>query len=230
MQRRLAMLVGAAGAAALLLAWVASAEPAPLWRDLDVGGPSPDGTPAPVVTGGAPGAVTTTSVAPPEPVDIGWLVEATLVLLAIAVIVAVIVWLSRRQWDRPTRRGPAFGALPEIAPEELLDAADEFEALIARGSARNAIVACWVRLEEAAEQAGLARNPAETPTEMTTRVLRAYAVDAASIGTLAALYREARFSTHDMHEGHRHEAQRALADIRRQLQATADVTAGSAAP
>jgi hypothetical protein len=218
MQRRMALVLGTAGVAVLLLAWVSSADPSPLWREISLDAPSSD-LGAPPTTVGPPSTRAITDA--PETVDIAWLANATLVLIAVAVVVAIIWWLSRRRWARP-RRGPVFAALPEIAPDELLDAADDFDVMIRQGSARNAIVACWVRLEEAVEQAGLARNPAETPTEMTTRVLRAYAVDAASIGTLTALYREARFSAHDMHEGHRRQAQDALADIRHQLRAAAD--------
>lgn len=226
MQRRMRLVVGVAGAGVLLVAWVASADPAPMWRTLDLGADSPS-TPAPLPPAGT-GAPLTTTTTPPEPVDVGWLANATLVLFAIALVLTIVFWLSRREWTRPTRRHGSFTALPEIAPEELLEAADEFDVLIAQGSARNAIVACWIRLEDAVEQAGLVRNRAETASEMTARVLRAYAVDAVPIGTLAALYREARFSTHDMHEGHRRQAQEALAEIRRQLRAAADrANAGS---
>jgi hypothetical protein len=226
MQRRMALVLGTAGGAVLLLAWVSSADRPPLWRELSLDSPSAD-LGAPPTTVGPPSTRPITE--PLETVDIAWLANATLVLIGAAVVVAVVWWLSQRRWNRPARRGPAFDALPEIAPDELLDAADDFDVLIRQGSARNAIVACWVRLEEAVEQAGLVRNPAETPTEMTTRVLRAYAVDAGSIGTLTTLYREARFSAHDMNEGHRRQAQDALADIRHQLRAAADrVATGSA--
>jgi hypothetical protein len=213
----MAMVVGAAGAFVLLLAWVASADPAPLWREVHLDVPTPDLGTQPTSEATMPPRTART-----EGADLGWLLTGTAVLLGVLILLAMIWWLSRRQWNRPAGREAPFATLPEIAPDELLDAADEFDLLITQGSARNAIVACWVRLEEAVEQAGLARNPAETPTEMTTRVLHAYSVDARSIGTLTTLYREARFSSHDMHEGHRHEAQQALAEIRRQLRAAAE--------
>jgi uncharacterized protein DUF4129 len=226
MHRRLAMVVGAAGAAVMLLAWASSAEPPELWREVHLDVPvdlGPQDT-TPVTL--PPGLVV-------QGAGLGWLVTAIATLLGVVAVIVLVWWLSRRQWSRPPLRAgpdPPFAPLPEIAPDELLDAADEFDTLIARGSARNAIVACWVRLEQAVEQAGLTPNPAETPTEMTTRVLRAYAVDAESIGTLAALYREARFSTHEMREDHRRQAQQALADIRAQLRAAADQAAQNAAP
>jgi hypothetical protein len=73
------------------------------------------------------------------------------------------------------------------------------------------------------EQAGLRRDPTETSEEMVTRVLRTYTVDHDAITTLALLYREARFSVHDLDEGHRQQAQAALAALREQLRATAVV-------
>ena len=216
MQRRDALVVGAAGAAVLLVAWVASADPPTLWREIHLDVPTPDLGPTDTSRATLPPASTAKGA------DLGWLVYGTAVLLGVAVLIALVWWLSRRDWTRPPRRGQVVAPLPEVAPEELIEAADEFDTLIAQGSARNAIVACWVRLEAAVEQAGLVRDRAETPTEMTARVLRAYAVDARSIGALAALYREARFSTHDMDEAHRRQAQEALGEIRRQLRAAAD--------
>ena len=82
------------------------------------------------------------------------------------------------------------------------DAADQRAALL-RGSPRNAIVECWLRLEGVVAEAGLPRDPADTSTEFTARVLASYAVDQRVILQLSALYREARFSTHPMDEGHR---------------------------
>jgi hypothetical protein len=216
-QRRMALVVALSAVVVVLLAWVASAEPASLWREFSLPEPEFDTGRVTETTAPAP-TVPAEDTDLPDPVDIGWLVQGVLLLLGLLALVAVIWWLSTRTWRRPQRRlGMPFTPLPEIAPEELLDAADEFDMLIARGSARNAIVACWVRLEEAVEQAGLVRNPSETATEMTARVLRSYAVDAGPIGSLAALYREARFSAHDMGEDHRRRAQDALAEIRRQL-------------
>jgi hypothetical protein len=208
------------GAAVLLLAVAASAEPSTVWRDVDLGTPTADtlapGTLPPVGPGG-----------PTDVPDLRWLMVGLALLSGVVLLVAFIWGLSGVQWRRPAPR-VTLTPLPEIAPDELLEAADDFPDLILRGSARNAIVACWVRLETAVEQAGLVRDPAETPAEMTHRVLRAYAVDPGAIEALAALYREARFSSHDMSEVHREQAQHALDEIRRQLRAAGDQTsAGS---
>ena len=100
------------------------------------------------------------------------------------------------------------------------EAAEDLDEVLARGSPRNAIVACWARLEDAVEEAGIQRRPSETSEEMTTRVLSSRVVDAAAIESFAALYREARFSTHDLTEQHRAQAQQALEVLRGQLRAS----------
>lgn len=221
MDRRTRLALGAGAAGLLAIVWVSSAAPVTVWRKIDLG--SSESRPRPTPPPSLAPAETLPPFEPGEPADLGWLANSLLVLLAVALVAAIVWWLSRREWVRPTRPGRIVAPMPEIAPEELLDAADELDLLISRGSARNAIVACWVRLEQAVEDAGLRRNPAETASEMTARVLRAYAVDAGPIGALAGLYREARFSSHDMGEEHRREAQQALGAIRAQLHAAAEV-------
>ena len=117
------------------------------------------------------------------------------------------------------RSGGLVEPLPEV-DVDLSEAADELDEVLAQGSPRNAIVACWARLEDAVEEAGIQRRPSETSEEMTTRVLSARVVDAAAIESFAALYREARFSTHDLTEQHRDQAQHALEVLRGQLRAS----------
>lgn len=67
-------------------------------------------------------------------------------------------------------------------------------------------MACWVRLEEVVARSGVARHPADTSAEFTARVLADLSVDRASVERMAALYREARFSSHAMGEDRRAEA------------------------
>jgi hypothetical protein len=96
-------------------------------------------------------------------------------------------------------------------PSELLDAARDRLRDLETGEPRNAIVAAWLGLETSAAATGLPRLPAETSTEYTERVIGVWPVDAHRLGDLAALYREARFSVHELGEDHR---QRAIADLR----------------
>ena len=100
--------------------------------------------------------------------------------------------------------------------------ADAQRATLRRGSPRNAIVECWLRLEAAVAAAGVRHNPADTSSELTVRVLTRVHVDQAAIERLASLYREARFSDHPMGEDARSSAIDALDAIHRDLRARAD--------
>ena len=60
----------------------------------------------------------------------------------------------------------------------------------------DAIVRAWLGLQETAEESGIVRQPAETPTEFTSRILsRAFADDRA-VRTLLRLYLRTRFGDH----------------------------------
>ncbi|MEM8904838.1 MAG: DUF4129 domain-containing protein [Actinomycetota bacterium] len=92
-------------------------------------------------------------------------------------------------------------------------------AALAAGSPRNGIVRCWLRLEEEVVGAGIPRDPAETSAEFTERVLTRSAVEPEAIRDLAALYREARFSEHELGEPARLAALDALDRLHRTLAA-----------
>lgn len=146
------------------------------------------------------------------PVD--WLVIiVSLVLLAM--FVSVLRYVLSRVWEEDE---------PEVAEGEeewdlLMRATSEQTRLaaLAEGDPRNAVVACWVALEDAAEGAGLARDPAETSAEFTRRVLAGWRVDPGTVAALAELYREARFSRHPVTEGMRTEAVHAMKRLHDQL-------------
>ncbi|WP_153396987.1 DUF4129 domain-containing protein [Ornithinicoccus halotolerans] len=115
-------------------------------------------------------------------------------------------------------------------PQEEQDGLEELEALVAATSAqqraraaaeedpRNAVVACWVALEDAAASSGLPRGPAETSMEFTSRVLTRWQVRQEPLTELARLYREARFSRHPVTEEQRERALATLALIHEDLQ------------
>jgi hypothetical protein len=106
-----------------------------------------------------------------------------------------------------------------ILPEAVLRGAEEGEELLSTGTPANAVVAAWVALETAVRSAGIREDDSLTSTELVTTVLRSYSVERAPLDTLAALYREARFSTHPVGEDMRLRAREALqqvqADLRR---------------
>jgi hypothetical protein len=113
-------------------------------------------------------------------------------------------------------------------PAVLVTSTEEQLRAIQQGTPRNAIVACWWQLEIASESTGLPRHASETSAEFTKRVLGHYAVRAATIESLADLYREARFSVHVMTEEARERAVSALEQILVDLRTTAsrDTPAG----
>jgi len=136
-------------------------------------------------------------------------------VLLLAALVALFwsrVALSvRRRRRSVASEGPGV-PLPDVG-EAVREDAEEQHAALHAGAPRNAIVACWVRLEDAVVSAGLTVRGSETSTELTQRVLATYLVDDAALVRLAALYREARFSRHDITEAMRVEAVEALEDL-----------------
>ncbi len=147
------------------------------------------------------------------------------VLMAILAAALLLVIVSRAR-ERRRRRLPAKDFAEPIDVDELAEGelsanlAATVSARIAAmavGSPRNAIVRCWVELEEAVIDAGLERDPALTAAEFTREVLARLSVDQDAITVLSDLYREARFSEHDLTEEHRAAATAALHALQDQL-------------
>jgi hypothetical protein len=139
------------------------------------------------------------------------------ILVAVVVVLLVAVARAARDaWARRKRTGVEAPA-GELAPEALLEAARESAELLDVGTPANAVVAAWVRLEEAARAAGVRDDRTRTSTELARAVLRTFAVDEVALERLAGLYREARFSSHDIGEGMREQAREALAQVTRDL-------------
>jgi hypothetical protein len=83
------------------------------------------------------------------------------------------------------------------------------------------VIACWVRLEQAAAAAGTARLPGDSPTDLVGRLLREQRVDAGVLAALLAVYREARYATHTVDDRMRAQAVSALQRLRVDLGAGA---------
>jgi hypothetical protein len=132
-------------------------------------------------------------------------------------------WANRRR--RPTRAHPDvdFDVLDDpVGLAGALEAdAEEQRRRLEEGEPRNAIVACWHRLELTAERAGARRRSWQTPSEFVLAVLEVAGADGDAVLTLAALYREARFSDHPLTEEHRSRALDALAQTQASLARTA---------
>jgi hypothetical protein len=208
--------------AVVVAAWAASGDALRLWHDPppqpQLGEPEP---PPPTVAPATVGPLDQSL--PSEGPDLTWLVYAVMAVAAVAVALALVRWLRTVAWRRPTPRMRRAGVepLPDVAAT-LADAGSDLYDTLQDGSPRNAIVACWVRLEQAVRDAGVLPGPTETSTELTTRVLRGLSLDPGAIESLGSLYREARFSRHELGEAERERAIRALTAVRTDLERTAE--------
>lgn len=234
MDRRVLIALSSGALVAVLLAFVSSAGGVGLWTE-----PSIDLTPP------EPAETEVSTAADPfEPLEFDPSEQTTIELPAfvewvlLAIGATLLVWTvgallvyswrnrPRLRWGRPERADDPFDALPDVADAVIDDAAAQRAELL-RGSPRNAIVQCWLRLERAVEGAGLERDEADTPAEFTSRVLRRYEIDATAIDTLATLYREARFSEHVLGEAERDAAVRSLEALHRSLRDAATIELAS---
>jgi hypothetical protein len=135
-----------------------------------------------------------------------------LVVLAVVVVVLALVLVWRWWRARPRRAALADDPsdvvggdaveTPEPAPEP--DAPTLLRGLaLARRvldedrRPDDAIVAAWLGLQEAAEDSGIRRRAAETPTEFASRIIVRTSTDAAAAQALLRLYLRVRFGGHE---------------------------------
>ncbi|PTA42784.1 DUF4129 domain-containing protein [Micromonospora sp. RP3T] len=170
-----------------------------------------------------------------------WLGTAAVALLftIVLAVVGYLLWsVLRGALRRTTRAVPvrrtrrtAEGTAREVVAaldaglEELDDRATD---------PRTAVIACWVRLEEAAEDTGVPRRTGDTPTDLVSRLLRGDpeagipAIASADVlDGFAHVYREARYATHPVDERTRDQARAALRRLRGEL---TGVAAGEVGP
>ncbi|MCW3838720.1 DUF4129 domain-containing protein [Micromonospora yasonensis] len=161
----------------------------------------------------------------------GWIIWTAGAVLALGVLVVIgyVLWtVITGALRRTTRAVPAQRArrTAEGTAREVVAALDAglVELDDRDTDPRTAVIACWVRLEEAAEEAGVPRLAGDTPTDLVSRLLRgdpAAGVPAiASADVLdgfAHVYREARYATHTVDERMRDQARAALGRLRGEL-------------
>jgi hypothetical protein len=116
-----------------------------------------------------------------------------------------------------------------VKVDRLAEAVESGLAAVESGTATDAVIACWVALEDAAASAGVARQASETPAEFTVRVLGVGGISEPELLRLAQLYREARYSTHGSSEEARSQARDALLRLRDELAAAMSLAAQSRA-
>ncbi|WP_172120866.1 DUF4129 domain-containing protein [Actinomyces faecalis] len=206
--RRLVLCAGVL--AVVLVAW-ASTDTAPL---VVTGSASTRPQPASAPTATVPPLQPATPPDLPHGTGTSWWVEALVVMavLVAGVLACLAIWrLVRFLLVRLRRLRPvpvdvqAEGLGPDLALLSPSQAARQVTAL-QHGSPANAIVAAWMQLERDVTEAGVGTRPHETSAELVLRVLAQREVPATAIRDLAALYREARFSSHELAEDARDQA------------------------
>jgi len=176
--------------------------------DLFPGQSFPTSTAEPVA-GPSPAAALSPQHASPVLAVAGRVLVALAVVALVALVVVLLVGLARRlRAAAEQRAAEPEGMVPPLADLDALDDAHlpGLRAAVARAGRHldddalpgDAIISAWVALERAAEQTGVARAPAATPTEFTVVVLDATSVDPAAIRALLELYLAARFSEHPL--------------------------------
>jgi len=150
-----------------------------------------------------------------------------LMLLGLLLVGDLLRFPSRRRWGRPAVSSDAEledsaweaeeHTLPDAVQVALREVADHPDA-------REAVVRAWLLLGEAAATAGTARRPAESAREYAHRLAASHRLPARSLERLAALYREARFSDHEMHPEQRDLARRELFALQTALAGTVDMS------
>lgn len=160
---------------------------------------------------------------PPVIRTIAFLVEIVTACLVLYLLYRFAGWL-REVYDARRRRDARapdveFDVIdaPATVVREVLRDAEAQQRLLEGGLPRDAIVACWQRFEAQAGAAGMTRRPWETSSEFTLRILGLIDADRGAVARLGGLYREARFSEHEMTEDHRAAALSALDVIHRGL-------------
>jgi hypothetical protein len=159
-----------------------------------------------------------------------WLLEKLLilligvgVLLLILLIIRLVPQLNFRRARRPADE-PVEYAAPggrEQVAGQVSDTLDYTLAAFRHGDRQRAIIACWIRLEQIAEAAGFARQSSETSSELADRWLARLPLSRQPLLTLAALYREARYSSHRLPDSALDTARGALEQLRREIAAPA---------
>ena len=219
----------AAVVALLGAAMLASMYANPVIPPLDDGGRRRQNTPQPAApaTAEASAPAATPSAPPSESTVPAWLSWAltAICLAGFVTVIVMLLWILLR--DRLVQRRRALAVDPG-RPPSASETERHVRAAVDVGLAdlddsdadpRRAVIACWLRLEAAAAEAGTARDVGDTSTDLVARLLADHMVSADVLAGLAAVYREARFATHTVDETMRDQARSALRQLRDELMA-----------
>jgi hypothetical protein len=158
-----------------------------------------------------------------------WLVWTVVALSILPLLMGLfygpaMIWMPAGGLPWFRRREPEEAGAPEVDDEvgavQLAAAVDEGLRELDQGGPGEGVVASWVRLERAAANAGTHRAAPDTPSELAGRLIDRHGVSSTPLLRLADLYREARFSRHQLPESARTEARAILERLRDELEAS----------
>jgi Domain of unknown function (DUF4129) len=156
----------------------------------------------------SPGEGSDTATSDAVGAAVGWTFVAV-IALGSALVLALLL-RARGATDPVDARTTGSAVPPALDPDLVAtavtgDTAGRLDTLLA-GTPAQGIIAAWVRLEATLSDTGVPLSPSRTSSEVCGELVRQVAVDRGTLGDLAALYREARWSHHALTEAHRSRA------------------------
>lgn len=149
---------------------------------------------------------------------LGLLGLTVLVLLLIAFLIKVVPSFGMGRRQRRSEQQVSY------APADVNRLTDQvsatFDSALAglrRGDREQAIINCWLRLEQLADSAGFAPQSWQTSSELVSQWRQVLPLRERPLTQLAELYREARYSNHQMSADSVERARQALAGLRADL-------------
>ncbi len=194
-----------------------------------------DGRPRPGYTPRPPPAATTDGTDPTSRLTappLWW----TVLLLAVGALLLLLVlrWLWRRipryrvQVETPPEAAPRGAVLGATDLGELrAGARTALQVLDEIADPTDAVVRCWLALEQAALQAKADRRPSDSPSEFAATVLAATSADPPAVRRLLGLYHRARFSPHPVGIEEVRAARTCVTDLSRSWRAYEDALRGT---
>ncbi|GAA2153189.1 hypothetical protein GCM10009760_50640 [Kitasatospora kazusensis] len=153
----------------------------------------------------------------PIPLDAQLLLAVFGSALVIAAVVLLVVSLHRYGLRLPRRRRPAAAGTRPVTGRALAEAVDSARRALHGEDVRAAVIACYAAMESSLAESGVARQASDSPADLLRRADADGVLAGPHPQVLAALFREARYSSHPMGAEQLGRARAALDAIASQL-------------
>jgi hypothetical protein len=188
-----------------------------------------------VLTTGAQHAITqmpvkSSAAAPPQSIKLPLGLILLILVAVLAVLAAAVIAVLLLRWWGARGETEIDGAPLPASAEDEQDASALGMAVLAgrdalEGEARAAIIDCYAAMEASLADVGVPRLESDSPADLLARATERGVLGGPAPRLLAALFREARYSTHAMGTRHLDQARGALDEIAAQLAARAEAEA-----